>query len=170
MDKLNLQKQSLLASIRDLPGSKLALRPQADAWCVLDVVDHLMKVERAMVDEFERNVALKNPVTLADRLRAYGVLGVMLSPLRVKVPASASSTLPEVNSSFFEMVEQWTQFRSQMAQRIARFAPEELPFGVTRHPVSGWMDLPLALAFLSAHLQHHAYQVKRIQSAINCIR
>jgi len=166
LDKLNAQKQSLLASIESLSASDLAWRPELGAWCVLDVVDHLMKVERTMVEGFKGNLALRNPVPLVDRLRAYGLLGLMLSPIRVKVPTLALNTLPEMTSSLPVMVERWMQFRSEMAQLISMLAPEELLFGATRHPVSGWMDVRLALAFLSAHLRHHAYQVKRLQSAI----
>jgi hypothetical protein len=65
-----------------------------------------------------------------------------------------------------EAIGQWVKNRERLFSLLDSLQPDQLSLGVFRHPVSGWMTMPQALAFLSAHIRHHEYQLDRLKSAI----
>lgn len=164
-ERLTRQKETLLSGLSGLSHAELTWRPEPGVWCALDIVDHLVKVEECFINEIEDNLSLKMPVAPIDRFRAYGIFSVMLSPMRVGVPGSAARMLPGATSSLTQLADRWTDVRIKLAKRLALLAPGEMLFGVLRHPVSGWMDVRLSLVFLSAHLHHHTYQLKRLRKS-----
>jgi hypothetical protein len=129
------------------------------------VLDHLMKVEKASLEAVQEKLPDGTPITFRDRLGVLFINSLMRSPIRVKVPASAAVVLPQGTADLSGTVTAWGDVREQMANLLGSLQPEQLRCGLFRHPVSGWMTMPDALAFLSAHLQHHTYQINRLKSA-----
>jgi len=131
----------------------------------LDVLDHLVKVEEALLEAAHEQLPNGIPVTFKDRVGAFFVISVMRSPMRVKVPTSATMVLPEATTDSHDTAKRWSEVREQMANLLRSLQPEQLRTGLFRHPVSEWMTMANALAFLSAHLRHHEYQLNRLNSA-----
>jgi uncharacterized damage-inducible protein DinB len=164
-DDLQRRKRAVLFGLSAWSEERLCLQPAPASWSALDVLDHLLKVEQGWLDAVRSNLPDGHPVALRDRLGAWAVLCVMRSPMRVKVPDSASQVLPEKAADLSLITQQWQAAREEMAQLLTDLSPKQLRCGLFRHPVSGWMAIRQALAFLSAHLQHHGYQLRRIQRA-----
>ena len=125
-----------------------------------------MKVEKGLLESVQDQLPNGTPLKFKDQMGALFIIAVMQSPMRVKVPASASMVLPDVMADTSETAVRWSEVREDMANLLRSLRPEQLRCGLFRHPVSGWMTMRQALAFLSAHLRHHDYQLNRLKSAI----
>lgn len=162
-ERLQCQKLAVLSQMKGLTPEQLNLRPEPSGWSVLEVLDHVTKVESALLDNVRINLAQSASVTLKERAGAWLVVAVMLSPIRIKVPASATAVLPEL-TSLAAIASNWDQIRSSMHQLLTSLQPEDFRRGLFRHPVCGWMTIAGALTFLSAHLHHHRYQINRLKA------
>jgi hypothetical protein len=167
-EKLERQKQTVLADVAGLSAAQLAFRPEA-SWSVLNVLDHLVKVEKAFVANVHGHLPNGMPVTLRDRVGGMAVIFVMQSPMRVKVPPAASMVLPEATVTLPETGARWAEVREEMADLLGSLRPEQSGCGLFRHPIGGWMTMARGLQFLSAHMRHHGYQLNRLKSAIRDI-
>jgi uncharacterized damage-inducible protein DinB len=165
-ERLERQKCSILSGVMRLSAAQLHFRPAPAAWSVLDVLDHLIRVEKALLEAVREHLPSGAPLTFRDRVRAWLLTAVMLTPIRVKVPASASVVWPERTADLPEAAASWDDVRGRMANLLGSLQPEQRYRGLFRHPVSGWMTMADALAFLAAHLRHHEYQLNRLKSAV----
>ena len=165
--KLERQKQTMLAELAPWPMERTSLRPGPAEWSALDVLDHLIKVEIAFLRSVRKHLPNGHPITARERLQTMLVISLMKSPLRVKVPAASKMVLPDLESDPSGMAARWSLVRSDIGSLLQSIQPEQLRCGLFRHPVGGWMAIPNALAFLSAHLSHHRYQIRRIEAAVH---
>jgi DinB superfamily len=173
-DILERQKRTVLSTAERFSAAHLRFQPAPDEWSVLDVLDHLIKVESASLEAVRKELPAGTPITLKDRAGALLITSLMLTPARVKVPAGAAMVLPEANlpeavlpqADLSRTAARWNDVRQQMTDLLSSLRPEQLEVGLFRHPVSGWMNMANALRFLSAHLRHHEYQLNRLKSAI----
>ena len=164
-DTLQRQKEAVLLGVSTWPAERLRFRPQPTAWSTLNVLDHLLKTEQGVFDAVGKSLPGGHPVTWKDRFGEWMVIGVMRSPIRVKVPASAQTVLPGETSDLPMITKQWQETREQAAQLLASLSPGQLRCGLFQHPIAGWMTMLQTVRFLSAHLQHHGYQLNRLKRA-----
>lgn len=162
---IELQKAELLASIEHWPEHRLAFRPARDAWCAIEVVDHVVKVESEVIIAARRGLRSPHPIGARDRLGFFFLDRVFRSRTKVKVPRSATKVLPDRTCTLDMLRERWRDTRTELSRLLAHLEPAELELGVFRHPVSGWMSVPQILRFFSAHMQHHGYQLDRVRAA-----
>ncbi len=164
--KLEREKQAMLSELTAWPMERISLRPGPTEWSALDVLDHLIKVEIAFLRSVREHLPNGHPITTRGRLQTILVISLMKSPLRVKVPAALKMVLPDREADPSGMAARWSLVRSDIGSLLQSLQPEQLRCGLFRHPVGGWMAIPNALAFLSAHLSHHRYQIRRIEAAV----
>lgn len=164
-EKLERQKTEALGEIAAWSPERLRFRPDPASWSTLDVLDHLMKVEQALLKAVMANLPHGQPVSLRSRLGARLVIGVMRSRLRVKVPPAATSVLPGAKLDPAGLGPRWTATRDELGALLATLSREQLRRGLFRHPVSGWMTMPHAVTFLAAHFGHHQRQLARLRHA-----
>jgi hypothetical protein len=160
---LETRKKEMLTYLSEWSDEEMKFRPAAGAWSADQVVDHLVKVETSAFESLQANITAGRIVSLENRARAWMVITVMNLPIRVKVPPGADVVLPSIVHSRSEVIEQWTQMKIQWEGFWGTLDERRLSSGVFHHPVSGWMTVPTALAFLSAHIRHHGYQLRRIK-------
>ena len=147
-ERLQRQKETVFSGISTWSVERLQFRPEPASWSTLDVLDHLVKVEKGFLDAVQENLPECRPVTFRDRLGALMVICVMQSPIRVKVPASVAQVLPEKAMNLSMITEQWQATREEMAQILTGLLPKQLRCGLFRHPVSGWMTTRQGMTFL----------------------
>jgi hypothetical protein len=164
-EKLEWQKGKLLAELTQWPASRLCFRPNPEGWSALEVLDHLIKVEKGILDAVREQLAGGSPITFTNRAGAWLVISVMHSPLRVRVPDKVRFVLPQTENDLAELAANWCEIRQQLGNLLKSLPPSHLRCGLFQHPVSGWMNIGSTLAFLSAHLHHHGYQLKRLKTA-----
>lgn len=169
-DRLEQQKAALLSDVAIWPAERVCFRPNPAAWSALDVLDHLVKVEKAAFEFIQKQLPKGAPVTLKDQLGRLMVICVMKSPMRVKAPSSVAEAIqPAQASDQVAIAAEWQQTRTELYNLLQSIQPDQMRRGLFHHPVSGWMTLPQAMAFLSAHLGHHNYQLKRLKHASSAL-
>jgi len=163
--KLEEQKERLLSDISKLPAKRLRFRPNPKTWSILEILDHLVKVEDSIMNMVRQNLPDGNQVSPIDRLGAVMVTSMMKTTIRVKVPAQATMVLPQDVDGLAEIETRWNLTRTEMSRLLSSLQNEQLKCGLFRHPVGGWMTMAQTLGFISAHLKHHVFQINRVSAA-----
>lgn len=164
LEKLVRQQRWVLDRARKEPPNSWVFRPAPSAWGAAEVFDHLVRVEREYAAGLRAGLSepRRGPATV-ERLRAWAVIGVMHSPMRVAMPSAVADLIrPTAAASFEECAQAWTAAREELAA-IVQTAKSDARAGVLRHPVCGWITLNDALRVLYAHTHHHEFQLKRLR-------
>lgn len=159
------------AVLDDLEGWRagdLVLSSSGSDWAALDVVEHLMMTDGAVLRVMRKNLQEGGrKVGIADGLRSFLVLGIMLAPTRVRIPAQVRFLEPTgVRKELGEIREEWAAQQRELREFVRGLSPAEGKAGIFKHPVGGWTTAAGALVFLRAHMHHHGYQIERIQKAL----
>jgi hypothetical protein len=93
-----------------------------------------MRVEKELLKAVQHELPNGITLTLRDRVGGLFIIAIMQSPMRVKVPASASMVLPDLGADFSKIVKYWDEVRDKLGDLL------QLRRGLFRHPVSGWID------------------------------
>lgn len=166
--RLEGQTQRLLRDLEGWTPEALRFRPGPNAWSAMDVLDHVRLSERGALASMRANLHADHRISFNDRFRNAIVLGVMLLPTRVKVPASARSISPsraQLTVSAIQM--EWEADRKQLSAFLEPLTAAEEELAAFRHPVGGWTTVNGALLFLRSHLHHHSYQFARLRKEWN---
>ncbi len=164
--QLEEQKTDLLLQIERWPLVMLNRRPTPSDWSVLEMLDHIVKSEIAILSSARTGLTNPHRIGLDDKLRTAFLQKVFVSDRKVKVPASASVVLPGSTLQLEAIRERWNNSREELHGFVSRADYELLSKGIFRHPVGGWMGMQQILEFFSVHLTHHGYQVDRIARSI----
>ncbi len=160
--KLERQRAHTLSVLSDWPLERLRFRPAENAWSALEVLDHLVRTERAMCDAAEKNLPWQKEVPLFDRAKLLALLCMFRFPVKVKVPTAVATILPGNLLSLSEITEHWERERQRWQKLLRSPVCTRTEVAAVQHPVTGWIDVRGALFFLSVHLKHHAFQFKRL--------
>ncbi len=161
------RRDQLLAELARWSPEELRTRPAEGSWSALEVVDHLVRTDRAVLRMTEAARGSQHAVRAKDRLRAWMVLGVMWLPTRVAMPKPVESAVkPQLTDELPALREQWVQTDTALHDFIAGLSDDERRKGIARHPVSGWLNARAGVRFLESHLVHHGYQIQRIRKAL----
>jgi len=165
LSNLERQKSELLYEFSGWTPSRLAYRPDDGGWSALQMLDHLIRTEREILLVVYRNEGSFHRFGITDRLRTRLLIALFRTDRKVKVPSSASVVLPGNGLGLSVLTAEWAEVRERLAQNIERLLESYSGSAVFRHPVAGWMDMHAVLEFLSVHLVHHGYQLKRLRIA-----
>ena len=158
---LTQQKKAIECAVQALEPERLNRRGGESTWSVLEIVDHLRKVEEGFADGMAASGNLSVNVRRTESVRAFLLVGFMLLPTKVKIPAGAP-VHPDAELDVTRVVSSWNETRSGLLRTISQLQNGKVSGGVIRHPVSGWMGLTAATWFLAAHMIHHRYQLRRV--------
>jgi hypothetical protein len=162
--RLTGQTYRLLDELRTWPAEQLRLAPDPRAWSPLQVVEHLILTEHAVLEMMQTHRAAPHRVTIAGQLRSAFVVTAMLLPTRVQVPAVAQALIPASTApTLSDVVARWAFERHQMAEFLATPSVRETVQGLCKHPYGGWTTANGALLFLRSHLYHHRRQIARMR-------
>jgi uncharacterized damage-inducible protein DinB len=162
LTKLEEQKADLLSQIDRWPLEKLNHRPTSADWSVLEMLDHLVKTESAILSAARTGLANPHRIGIDDKLRTAFLQKVFASDRKVKVPASAGVVLPGSALQLEEIRQRWNDSREELKSFVSQADCKLLSEGIFRHPVGGWMGMRQILEFFSVHLIHHGYQLNRL--------
>jgi hypothetical protein len=166
LDTLELQKRELLNELTGWPSSRLTYRISSGEWSALQMLDHIVRTEHEILAAVYRNEgSINHRFGLTDRLRNRLLIALFRTDRRVKVPASAALVLPDNEAELPALTAQWSQVRDKLDKNVERLLASYTGRAIFHHPVAGRMDTPAVLDFLSVHLLHHGFQLKRIRNA-----
>jgi DinB superfamily len=169
--RLERQKAALVRRIEAWPHDWLADKPAPSEWSALEVLDHLRKTELAVLHSCETNLKSRHHVVSPyERGKALVFLAMMRLPIKVRVPEPVSFVLPGHVISLHTVLESWAAERALLKAFLEPLTASTENVGLVFHPAVGWMNLTAAMSFLSVHLRHHEYQLRRIKKAYGGIQ
>lgn len=166
--RLERQRTATVRDLRSLSQEQLQTRPAPDSWSALEVLDHLIRSERAVLRSMRENMGHNHEATIQERLRNGIVTVMMLLPTRLRIPGSVSFLAPQTGGGDLQLLaEAWTAERASLSLFLESLSPDDERKGLFRHPVGGWTTASGALCFLQAHFVHHTYQLSRLKRALH---
>jgi uncharacterized damage-inducible protein DinB len=158
-------RQAVLAEANGLSAEELVHRPGAGAWSVLDVIEHLVRVEEAILSRVRK----RDPRTWREAARARLALAVIsvlfLLGRRFRVPAQAIVPLGGV--TLMDLGGRWEAAQAAMRRMLDDFGPADYARPLMRHPFLGLLTPVETLTFLVRHLAHHQRQIARIRQSVD---
>ncbi len=161
--KVEAQKAAVLADLRQWAPERLRFKPRAEAWCALDVLDHLTKMEAQTALPLKRHLRRRQPVPARAEAGLAAVNFVLRLPFRIKVPAGGRAVLPGKPSNLPACTRNWDQARARLLDPLRDLCEDQLGYGVLQHPVCGGMNAPGLLSFIFNHLRHHRPKLERLR-------
>ncbi|MFL5496695.1 MAG: DinB family protein [Gemmatimonadales bacterium] len=162
--RLERQRAALLRELHGMRPARLAFHPSPGKWSALDLVEHLVLAEEAVL----RGIPDRPPTrSLADGARAAMVLPLLYLTFArgVRLRAPTRDVLPVGGSSLPQLEARWTRARANLRAVLQLMGPEDLSRPFFRHPVIGWLTTLEGLGFLERHAAHHLQQVKRVRAS-----
>jgi hypothetical protein len=160
--RLSDQRAALMNTLEAMPSSDLTARPLADKWSILEIVEHMVLAERAVLQ------GLPAPSLLTARKRRLKhrffylvVLIVLKARIPVRVPSPAM--VPRGDRSLSELRSLWDETHAWLEAYLAQLDSGDLRRAVFRHPVTGPLTLAQAMLLDQVHIDLHSRQIRRIQ-------
>lgn len=147
--------------LQEFTDAQLHFRPSAGAWNMLQVVQHLQKVEAVVVEQiFRHNTSEpKSLMRFSDHYQAHLLLMALYLPIKYKVPDIR--VMPDemlCRTVFAEWEHQQKQWLGD--QRLHPSCKSQIVF---IHPRAGGLNCKATFNFLRAHLNHHLIQINTIK-------
>jgi len=149
-------RSELLDELAGLDPAVLSAHPIPGKWSVLEIVEHLVLAENAMLRRFDGSERSKAHRTLRDRLAYQMVMFILRFDIPVKVPSEAM--VPEGERDFESLRDAWDENHRALREHLATL--EDLDRFVAEHPIAGPMTAAQLLAMLDVHVRHHVRQIR----------
>jgi len=151
----------MVAEVGALAPEQLAFRPAAESWSVLDVVEHLVKVEEGIVSRIKK----REPRTWGEAARAWLALELMsvyfVLGRRFKVPSQAVQ--PQGGTTLTTLGTRWEAAQQALRRAIDGLGSADFARPMMRHPILGLLTPVETLSFIVRHIAHHRRQIARIR-------
>jgi uncharacterized damage-inducible protein DinB len=168
-EQVEQQLNRLLLHLEAYPEGRLSRQPSPEQWSVLQVVEHLLRVEKVALgyilkkssggySSMPRQGWLS--ILLLATLRLYLVL-----PIKVKAPKAVDVPLQDPMPDLAELAREYRQTRASFREFLQNAPEEAFEVNIFRHPLVGRLRLRETLGFLSAHFERHRSQIQRLLSA-----
>jgi DinB superfamily len=162
-ERLEATRERVLRRLEGHDRATLNRPPARGGWSALQVLSHVILAEGATLEYIGKKMKAGTDLPRAgivSRLRLLVLQAVLGSPLRFRAPTRSAGVPDDVDPDALRS--SWDKGRSAWRERLSSFPPELMDRMVLRHPYMGLMGLHDTLAFMLAHLEHHARQVDRI--------
>jgi uncharacterized damage-inducible protein DinB len=163
---LETTRDELDALLATIPANHALLRLHPDSWSILDVIEHLVIVERLSLrrlSSVEPSEARPRDTARERELmaRAQNRTAKILAPERVR-PAARFTAAHEARQAFLEARAQTIRFAQERGAALSA-----IPIN---HPVFGPITGAESLILIAAHTRRHIAQIGEIASAISPVR
>lgn len=168
-DALEQRKTDFWTIIEQASPEQRVYKPQPDAWCMLQVAQHILASERGTLGFMQKRPPVK--LSFGQRLRSSfkaSLLSIALRlPIKFKAP-NVPGLSPESVMPYEDIQQQWDEVRQNWRIFLENYPTDKLDYIVFKHPAGAKMTLSQTLDnFLYRHLEHHLQQLKRLQKVSN---
>ena len=161
LDRIDHQRRTLLAEVDELGLEQLAFRPGKGSWSALEVVEHLVKVEEAIVSRIKPREPRTWREAVLGRLSLELISVSFLLGRRFKAPVP--TILPQGGATLIDLGARWEAARQAMRRIVDGFGPPDFGRPMMRHAVLGLLTPAETLTFILRHIAHHRRQIARIR-------
>jgi len=161
-ERMSARRSKLIQRVSEWTEGQLRYRPPDDdnAWCTLQVLDHLCRSEALFRQTCEQTLT-RPPVHVspAERRRAVCFIWSLRLPIKLRLPAILEAIRPGEPDCLETVLQRWNSEHEQLGQILKDQGSAIRDVGVIKHPATGYMDLSTSLLFHSVHLRHQEYQI-----------
>lgn len=162
LERVDRIRSDLLAELDELDAAVLASHPVPGKWSVLEIIEHLVLAEDAVLRRLESSERPEARRTLRDRIAYQVVMLILRFDIPVKVPSKAM--VPQGERDFPTLRAEWDENHRALRERFA--ALDALDRTLAVHPIAGPMDAARTVAMLDVHTRRHIRQIRgRIEAA-----
>lgn len=160
-DKMEADRQAMLAKIKDLDHSLLERKPNADAWSVSEVLMHMVVAETGALNYMRKKIEVDNHSVCKGRSAQYALLiGALKAPLlKYKAPKIVANVGSGVK--FSDALQQWNDVRAELRADYEKLEEAWIMHDLFKHPAAGKFDLIRAVKFMRIHADRHIGQIHR---------
>jgi hypothetical protein len=162
--KLEQSRQAFLEQLQNFSVAQLNFKPNPDAWCALEVGEHLVKVEIGLSKPLFTATKLE-PVTLRSQIIGWMLIAALQTSFRVKTPSRAAN--PSEIPTLENLRQRWLAQHELLQLHLETLSDVELSRAATNHPMVKPFTLAQSLAFFTVHTQHHLRQLERIKQSVD---
>lgn len=160
-DSLNQKRAALLQHLGSLSSQVSSFKTGPDRWSIVEVIEHLVKVEKNLLKQLAKNVPV-SALDLKSRTpeKHQTVIKVMERDIPVDVPDERVE--PHGRLTFEALLKQWDDIRKKLLEMLADINADNKDNLVYRHPYGGPLDISETLHFIEVHFDNHLRQIDRI--------
>lgn len=164
VDALDQDRLALLDGVEALGADAISARPQPDTWSILEIVEHLVLAEAAILQGLPPAAELNDrPRSLKHRLRFQVVMAILRFGIPVRVPSR--SMVPTGQAPLTELRRRWDENLHWLRSYAGGLDAVGERRAVFLHPVAGPITLAQALRMDRLHLDVHLRQIRKRQGA-----
>ena len=163
-ERLEQARTATESQLAKLAPAQVAFRLHDAAWTVAEVLDHVVRVERQVL-EGARKPGVQRTVWRPRRLRRLLTWLVFGLGVRIRVPERVRHVTPERGADLDAARARWGEVRSEWREFLSTVSPGQLGQLAIKHPLAGPFTYRDVLKFLEWHLRHHRRQIGRITQA-----
>lgn len=164
-DSLKQKHAALLQHLGSLPNQVSSFKAGADRWSTVEVVEHLVMVEKNLLEQLAKNVPVS---TLDPESRTpekhQTVIKVMERDIPVDVPDERVQ--PHGRLTLEVLLKQWDDIRKKLLGLLAEINADNKDNLVYRHPYGGPLDISQTLHFIEVHFDNHLRHIDRILAQV----
>lgn len=164
INRLKDSKSDLLKAVAGLTDQQLEFKPAADRWSIIDCVEHLTSIEKAMIDAEKKLMAeAPNP----EKKKAMKYTDEQLIAMvedRSKKQTSPPFGMPKHNyASPADAINAFVAQRDQLIDYVSN-TKDMLRAHITNDPNLGMVDAYQLLLFNAAHTMRHIKQIDEVKA------
>jgi len=150
--------------VEALGANAISARPQPDTWSILEIVEHLVLAEAAILQGLPPAAELNDrPRSLKQRLLFQVVMAILRFGIPVRVPSR--SMVPTGQAPLTELRKRWDENLHWLRSYAGGLDAAGERRAVFLHPVAGPITLAQALRMDRLHLAVHLRQIQKRQGA-----
>lgn len=164
INQLKESKENLLKAVAGLTDAQLEFKPAADRWSVIDCVEHITIVEKAMIDEEKKMVSEPaNPERRKDmKMTDDQILqGVEDRSHKFKAPPFAQPKHSYASPA--DAINAFVTQRDQLIDYVTN-TKDQLREHIADNPNIGTVDAYQLLLFDAAHAVRHTKQIEEVKA------
>ena len=162
--KIDASRVALMDELEAMDPARLAAKPAAGKWSILEIVEHLVLAERAVFKGMPDPSRLEaREPTATDRVRYLLVAFLLKSPVPVRVPSRAM--VPKGALTLVELRRLWDENQNWLRAYVAGLDAAGLRRTVFEHPVAGPLTAEQAVRLGRIHADRHIRQIRALRLA-----
>jgi DinB superfamily len=160
--ELESKRIDLMLKLSRFDDTVLNKKPNADAWSINQVMQHLMVGELLSHQYLEKKLSFGVNVPKAgikSRFRRLGLSMAFAFPFKYKAP-QAIEPLAEFKE-FNDLKIHWASQRLALHDFLSKMPDRVIDGEIWRHIIAGKMNIPQMLSFFNEHFDRHSKQIDR---------
>lgn len=170
IESVEVARQAFIEEASNLTFAQIHFKPAADAWSILQNVEHIVRAEQSgvfglfkAIDGYRRNDLVWSGVPIH---RGLSIEEVIAKTWQVKeqVPEIAAPIWGGSLNYWLTLLQAQTGLLKGLGEHLEGLDLEEIIFP---HPISGPLDAGQRVDFLRFHLERHQKQIQNVKTHLD---